>query len=141
MGIIWIDPGHNFTGIARLDDDGYGFEAHQFEDPVEGYDWLTGKHQCADYVGIEDFTHGGAFTREAKTTLMVLGFFQHAYRYDYNKPMAVHSKSTRLAFVSYADRMISRKYKDLITVGGWVAVKDASAALAHCLAAHHNRSL
>jgi hypothetical protein len=135
MGIIWCDPGAKFTGVAKLCDDG-SFNARQFADPVKVYDWINIHVRNGDTFGVEDYTHGGIFTKEAKQTLMVVGFLKYNWEYDYRKPAKVVNKDRRLPWVEEATQMVKYRYPDL----SWPETKDAVSALAHCLAERHYAS-
>lgn len=130
VSILAADPGHNFTGVAWLCDSGF-FEATQFRNPLDAYRWMHDRilHRWHPFL-VEDYTHGGTFTKEAKSTLEVKGFLVFSYKMDWGNDAKVVNKSRRLPWVTEAKEAIGEKYPDL----PFPAVKDAVAALAHAMA-------
>lgn len=144
---IWaFDPGAVFTGLAGIFyEPGYGvadLEAGfgkagtwaQFSDAVELYEHFRTHftHYRNDVVIVEDYTHGGAFTLEAKQTLEIVGFLTRQLPRDGYKVVR-RGKDKRLSGQSEAARLMGG------TVAGLKkdpALKDAFSALAHCITYH-----
>lgn len=134
---VWaFDPGAVFTGLAGLIYDGLPHVPGdvtwaQYSDPVELYDHFqtTYTHNKGEVVLVEDFSHGGAFTLEAKQTIEIVGFLTRQLYRDGYKVERRH-KDKRLSGQSEAAKLM----------GGTVAAlkkdpakKDAFSALAHCI--------
>lgn len=132
--ILACDPGYNFTGVAVLVPDSGFWDAAQYEDPLEAYEWLSEYRQHTSTVILEDYTHGGVFTKEAKETLRVVGYIDYSFQYDYGIQPKIVNKNRRLPWVTEAREMIVREYGGS---GTEKEVKDAIAALAHALAERH----
>jgi hypothetical protein len=146
-GQIWaFDPGAVFTGLAGIFYGPHGTVADltpepeqdstwaQFSDAVELYEHFTKgfTHYKNDVVLVEDYTHGGTFTKEAKQTLEIVGFLTRQLPRDGYKVVR-RNKDQRLSGQSDAARLM----------GGTVAAlkkdpakKDAFSALAHCITYH-----
>lgn len=134
---IWAyDPGAVFTGLAYLN--WYGqdeFSSNdmmwwQATDVVELYDtMLEYDPSWRDVILVEDFSHGGAFTLEAKKTLEIVGFLARQIPRD-DLTMLRRYKDKRLSGQTEAARLmgstVSALKKD-------VARKDAFSALAHAV--------
>lgn len=135
---IWtFDPGAVFTGMARLT--WYGQPVFsptemmwwQDTDVKELYEEFLAlePYPNGDIVLVEDFSHGGAFTLEAKRTLEVVGFLVNQGARDGFTVVRRH-KDKRLSGQSEAARLMDS------TVGALKkdpARKDAFSALAHCI--------
>lgn len=145
-GQIWaFDPGSNFTGLAGifyerlggvpdlLPEDGTWA---QFSDPVELYDhFRTGfTHYKNSVVLVEDYTHGGAFTKEAKETIKVVGFLVNQLRRD-DYEVVLRTKDQRLSGQSEAARLMEGTVAALKKDE---ARKDAFSALAHTVTYHRH---
>lgn len=134
---VWaFDPGSSFSGLAGLYYDGKPYEPGdstwaQYSDPVELYNHFHQDfdHYRDDRILVEDFSHGGAFTLEAKQTVEIVGFLARQLYRDGYKVERRH-KDKRLSGQSEAAKLM----------GGTVAAlkkdpakKDAFSALAHCI--------
>lgn len=134
---IWtFDPGAVFTGLARLN--WYGQPVFspldqfwmQNTDIEELYDdFLMQGPAWQDVVLVEDYSHGGAFTREAKMTLEVVGFLIHQLRRDGYTVIRRH-KDKRLSGQAEAARLMD---STVTALKKDPARKDAFSALAHCI--------
>lgn len=144
QGQIWaFDPGAVFTGLAGVfyeptegvPDLSPGLAKDstwaQFSDAVELYEDFckTYTHYKNDVVLVEDYTHGGAFTKEAKQTLEVVGFLTRQLPRDGYKVVR-RGKDQRLSGQSEAARLMGGTVADLKKDP---AKKDAFSALAHCI--------
>lgn len=145
-GQIWaFDPGAVFTGLAsvfyeRLDtvedlrphkDD---FTWLQYSSVEELYDHFTTKftRYKNTVVLVEDYTHGGTFTKEAKQTLKVVGFLETQLRRD-GYDVVMRHKDQRLSGQSDAARLMEGSVTALKKDP---ARKDGFSALAHCITYH-----
>lgn len=144
---LWaFDPGAVFTGLAGLFyepvgtvsdlEEGFGKDSTwaQFSDAVELYDHFHNHftHYNNDVVIVEDYTHGGAFTIEAKQTVEIVGFLTRQLPRDGYKVVR-RGKDKRLSGQGEAARLMGG------TVAGLKkdpARKDAFSALAHCITFH-----
>lgn len=123
-----VDPGAVASGIANLNQ--YYRSWAQYADPQELYQYFYSVSSAdRDTLLVEDYSHGGAFTVEAKATLEIVGFVYYSARMDGYKVLKVH-KDKRLSGQGPAAQMM----------GGTVAElkkdpekKDAFSALAHCV--------
>ena len=127
--MIWcIDPGAVATGIANYNQLYYSWE--QFADPRELYQYF---YSCAtasrDVLLVEDYSHGGAFTIEAKKTIEVLGFVYNAALMDEFNVIRVH-KDKRLSGQGPAARLMG---DTIATLKKDPVRKDAFSALSHCM--------
>lgn len=134
---IWtFDPGAVATGLAYVS--WYGqpvfspADMHWWQDTdiEELYDeFLHQEPTWRDVILVEDFSHGGAFTLEAKKTIEVVGFLVHQLRRDGYTVVRRH-KDKRLSGQSEAARLMDGTVvglkKDPVR-------KDAFSALAHSL--------
>lgn len=145
-GQIWaFDPGSSFTGLAGIfytplegvpDLQPEDFTWAQYSDAVELYDhFRTGFTRYRNSVVlVEDYTHGGAFTAEAKQTVEIVGFLTRQLRRDEYKVVR-RNKDKRLSGQGEAARLMGG------TVAGLKkdpAKKDAFSALAHCITYHRD---
>lgn len=144
QGQIWaFDPGAVFTGLAGVF---YGPDygvADLLPDPEQDSTWLqysdvgelynkfhTGFTRYKnDVVLVEDYSHGGAFTLEAKQTLEVVGFLTRQLPRDGYTVIRRH-KDKRLSGQSEAARLMQGTVTELKKDP---ARKDAFSALAHCI--------
>lgn len=126
--MIWcVDPGAVATGVA-----GYAGSTAIWEQYKNPLDVWAGLHELMHYddtLLVEDYTHGGAFTIEAKKTIEVLGFIRLTAEY-HGFSVVVRGKDRRLSGQGPAARLM----------GDTIAVlkkdperKDAFSALAHCV--------
>lgn len=122
--IIAVDPGYNYTGVACLSST--GFEADEFSDPVLAYNWVKDSYQIDTKVLVEDYNHGGVFTKEAKETLRVIGLFDYGLAAHFGYRPTMVNKNRRLPFVTPAKESLQLAYG--------IYMKDAVAALAHAMA-------
>jgi hypothetical protein len=99
--------------------------AKQYEDPHDVMSTLVGSMGFGDYVLVEDYSHGGAFTKEAKQTLEIIGYF----RYSIPNVILVH-KDKRLSGQAEAARMMESTIPELKRAPSY---KDAFSALSHCV--------
>jgi hypothetical protein len=128
VAVFAVDPGAVYTGVAMIWEDG-SYGAKQFFDPVEAFEWLTGYYYNGDVVLIEDYTHGGIFTKEAKETLRVQGLFEYGIRWKLGVTPIIRNKSQRLSGVSEATEKVQDANPDLTLP----MTKDAISALAHII--------
>lgn len=134
---IWtFDPGAVFTGLAFVR--WYGQPVFsptdmcwwQNSDPEDLYDdFLREEPTWRDVILVEDFSHGGAFTLEAKQTIEVVGFLVHQLSRDGYTVVRRH-KDKRLSGQSEAARLMDGT---VATLKKDPARKDAFSALAHSL--------
>lgn len=126
--MIWcFDPGAVATGVGWLGPGKSG--AKQFKDPIEAYAAVMIEAELGDHFLVEDFSHGGAFTKEAKETLKVLGFLELRLRMEAYTVVLRH-KDKRLSGQGRAAELMGSDVKTLKTDP---LRKDAFAALAHCV--------
>ena len=80
MNIIAVDPGLTI-GLARVDTYNADWDAWQTTDVHEAELWIDNRISWDDnnVLLIEDYISGGHLTKEAKTTLLSLGFFYWRY--------------------------------------------------------------
>jgi len=143
-GQIWaFDPGSNFTGLAGIFYEHLGtvsdmapedIEWLQFSDAVELYDEFHNGYTRVKntVVLVEDYTHGGAFTKEAKQTLEIVGFLTRQLPRDGYKVVR-RNKDQRLSGQSEAARLMGGTVADLKKDP---IKKDAFSALAHTITYH-----
>lgn len=134
---IWtFDPGAVFTGLAYIT--WYGqpvFSATEMgwwqdTDIEDLYDeFLHQEPTWRDVVLVEDYSHGGAFTKEAKDTLEVVGFLIHQLSRDGYTVIRRH-KDKRLSGQAEAARLMDGK---VVALKKDPARKDAFSALAHSI--------
>lgn len=129
-----VDPGAVASGMANLNK--YYRSWEQFTDPEALYEYFYNVSTAnRDTLLVEDFSHGGTFTLEAKQTIEVIGFIVHAATMDGYKVIRRH-KDKRLSGQGPAAEMmgdtIARLKKD-------PEKKDAFSALAHCVV--YNREM
>jgi hypothetical protein len=134
--MIWcVDPGAVASGIANFNE--YYHSWYQFEDPKALYEYFYAvSSRERDTLLIEDYSHGGTFTAEAKATLEVVGYIYHAALSDGYTVHRVHK-----------DKRLSRQGEAAKLMGGTIATlkkdperKDAFSALAHCIAYYRETS-
>lgn len=123
-----VDPGAVASGIANLNE--YYRSWEQYTDPQELYQYFYSVSSAdRDTLLIEDYSHGGAFTAEAKATLEIVGFVYYSARMDGYKVLKVH-KDKRLSGQGPAARMMGGTVTELKKDP---TRKDAFSALAHCV--------
>ena len=126
---IWaIDPGAVYTGVAWLGEN-HTWSAEQYDNPVEAYAYVVAQVMRYDYFLIEDFSHGGAFTKEAKDTIEVVGLFKYASIYLGLDPIIRH-KDKRLSGQREAAKLMGSTVAELKVDEDR---KDAFSALSHCI--------
>lgn len=140
--IYAFDPGARFTGLAGIFYEPYGGVADigpediiwlQYSDEVELYDeFRQYTHYKNSVVIVEDYTHGGAFTAEAKQTLEIVGFLTRQLARDGYKVVR-RGKDQRLSGQSEAARLMGGTVAELKKDP---ARKDAFSALAHTITYH-----
>jgi hypothetical protein len=134
---VWaFDPGSSFTGLAGLIYDGWPHVPEdttwaQYSDPVDLYNHYHHDftHMRNEKVLVEDFSHGGAFTLEAKQTIEIVGFLTRQLYRDGYKVERRH-KDKRLSGQSEAAKLMGGTVAELKKDP---AKKDAFSALAHCI--------
>jgi hypothetical protein len=134
---IWtFDPGAVFTGLAYLQwwgqpvfssTDMCWWQNSDVEDLYD--DFLREEPAWRDMVLVEDYSHGGAFTLEAKKTIEVVGFLVHQLSRDGYTVVRRH-KDKRLSGQSEAARLMDGT---VATLKKDPARKDAFSALSHCI--------
>jgi hypothetical protein len=137
MRIFAFDPGSSATGLACLKDYGQpvlselDLDWWQYTDEVELYnEFMKLKPTANAVVLVEDYSHGGAFTLEAKRTLEVVGFLVRQATRDGLRVERRH-KDKRLSSQSEAARLLGDTVANLKKDP---ARKDAFSALAHTIA-------
>lgn len=127
---IWaVDPGAVESGLAWFQKPEW-FGLAQFSDPVELYRVLTSTRlHPNDVILVEDYSHGGTFTKEAKATLEIVGFIRYTAVNDGYKVVVRH-KDKRLSGQGEAAVMMGDSVKALKADP---KRKDAFSALAHCI--------
>ena len=127
--MVWcVDPGAVESGIANYNGHYYSWE--QYKDPEELYQYLFSCGSAnRDTLLVEDFSHGGAFTLEAKKTIEIVGFIVHVAQMDGWKVVRVH-KDKRLSGQGPAARLMG---DTIATLKKDPKRKDAFSALAHCM--------
>lgn len=136
---IWaVDPGAVFSGVAFIKHHSDTFSWGQFSDPtelwysiMEGGDFHSGFQPWTDTLLIEDYTHGGAFTKEAKQTLEVFGYIKLRAQEEAWRKVEVRHKDKRLSAQREAAKLMESTVAELKDDP---ARKDAFSALAHCIA-------
>lgn len=129
-----VDPGAVASGCSNLNQ--YYRSWEQFTDPKEMYQYIFScASQDRDTILLEDFSHGGAFTLEAKQTLEIVGFVYYAASMDGFKVIRRH-KDKRLSGQGPAAQMMGDTVANLKRDP---EKKDAFAALAHCVV--YNREI
>lgn len=123
-----VDPGAVASGLANLNEHYHSWK--QFTDPQELYQYFysTSSNE-RDTLLVEDYSHGGAFTVEAKLTLEIVGFIYYSARMDGYKVLKVH-KDKRLSGQGPAARLMG---DTVATLKKDPKRKDAFSALAHCV--------
>lgn len=132
MKIFAIDPGAVYNGIAYLDrapvfkSDWWG----QYEDPTQAMGvFLQVADIDHDVMLLEDYSHGGTFTKEAKATIEVIGYVKNTCLF-YGYKVVLRHKDQRLSGQGPAARLmgdtIAALKKDPMR-------KDAFSALSHCI--------
>lgn len=109
--VIYIDPGMT-TGVAHVTLSSYeafplSWDADQFTDPEEAFEWVDGLASAGAVLGIENYLSAGHLTKEAKHTIKVIGFFEFSYRGGLHVELTVPQK--RKPFVSQALKLISNR--------------------------------
>jgi hypothetical protein len=142
-GQIWaFDPGSSFTGLAGVFfDPFYGVEDIEADPATEGvwlqemdvrllYDRFQGFTKYKNTVVlVEDYSHGGSFTLEAKRTLKVVGFLENQLRRD-DYELVLRHKDKRLSGQGEAARIMNGTVADLKKDP---RQKDGFSALSHCI--------
>lgn len=131
---IWaFDPGAVNTGYASLrtheDPHTPVWTAGQSDGVLGVVDQLRDPSLRPDVVLIEDYSHGGAFTKEAKQTLKVLGALEYIFKLNGYRVQLVH-KDRRLSGQGPAAKLMGGTVSDLKKDP---LRKDAFSALAHCV--------
>lgn len=129
--MIWtFDPGAVATGVACLD----AFEGArwwQFTDPRDAFRTLSYYgNRYVDIVLIEDYSHGGTFTIEAKDTLKTIGYLEYASRDARFNNVILRHKDKRLSGQGPAARLMGDTIPALKKDP---KRKDAFSAVAHCV--------
>lgn len=126
MRIIAVDPGETI-GLALWDTDDSTCKVHQVAGTYAAGAWI--EHNTPDIVLVENYLGSGALTKEAKTTVMRVGFFSEWAMYmDWETYLVAPQK--RLSAVSQATELIGPEALKAMYRNG----RDAVAALAHALA-------
>lgn len=123
-----VDPGAVASGLANANE--FYWSWNQYTEPGELYQYFYScSNASRDTLLIEDYSHGGTFTAEAKATLEIVGFMYYSARMDGYKVHKVHK-----------DKRLSGQGPAAVLMGGTVAElkkdperKDAFSALSHCL--------
>lgn len=134
---IWVwDPGAVQTGLAYLSwynqptfhsEDMFWWQNSDIEELYD--DFLYQEPTWRDRFLVEDFSHGGAFTLEAKQTIEIVGFLTRQLSRDGYKVVRRH-KDKRLSGQSEAAKLMGGTVTELKKDP---AKKDAFSALAHCI--------
>lgn len=123
---VWaIDPGAVATGVAYMHLDLYSWACWQHVDPRAVMNKVVPDLSFRDYLLVEDYSHGGAFTKEAKQTIEIIGYF----KYTIPNVVLVH-KDKRLSGQAEAARMMESTIPELKRAPSY---KDAFSALSHCV--------
>lgn len=126
--MIWsVDPGAVETGVAGYD--GQEHLVEQFDSPLQVWSVLSELMHRDDTLLVEDYTHGGAFTIEAKRTIEVLGFIRLTAEY-HGFNVVIRGKDRRLSGQGPAARLMG---DSIATLKKDPRRKDAFSALAHCM--------
>lgn len=126
---VWaLDPGAVATGVAWMSLEGnVAWGAFQFDNPLKARKTCNPAED--DIVLVEDYSHGGTFTKEAKQTLEVVGYLRYSLEARDIETIVRH-KDKRLSGQSEAAKLMNsttavlKKHPDH---------KDAFSALAHCV--------
>lgn len=137
MRIFSFDPGAKFTGLATTTWYGQpeltwndGLYLWQHEDPAFLYDEMMDfEPDRRTHVLVEDYSHGGAFTAEAKQTLEVVGFLTTQAARDGFTVVRRH-KDKRLSGQAEAARLLGNSVAELKKEP---KIKDAFSALSHLI--------
>ena len=128
--MIWcVDPGAVETGVAGWDGNEHNAVWEQFANPLEVWYSLTELMRLSDTLLVEDYTHGGAFTVEAKRTIEVLGFIRLTAKY-HGYTVVVRGKDRRLSGQGPAARVMG---DSIAALKKDPKRKDAFSALSHCM--------
>lgn len=127
MGIWCVDPGAVATGVAGHYGNSYIWE--QYKDPLQVWAGLHELMHPDDVLLVEDYTHGGAFTIEAKRTIEVLGFIRLTAEYHGFK-VVIRGKDKRLSGQGPAAKIMG---DSIATLKKDPRRKDAFSALSHCV--------
>jgi hypothetical protein len=126
MRIIAVDPGLTI-GLAWYDSVKQVWEVAQVSDSIGAMEWIEERTFDLDVLLVENYLSAGSLTKEAMTTIKLVGFFEHHARYmDWGFALVPPQK--RLSGVGEATRMIGPAAKDMHRGG-----RDAIAALAHAI--------
>lgn len=128
MQVTTFDPGAVATGLATIDNEGKPWW-NQLDDPVRAYKTFTRWATPDDIVLVEDYSHGGAFTREAKLTVEIVGFIYYTATLDGYKVLR-RNKDKRLSGQGEAARFMGDEVSVLKKDKNR---KDAFSALSHCV--------
>lgn len=134
---IWtFDPGAVQTGLAYVSwygqpwfspTDMMWWQSSSVEDL---YEYMEGEEPAwRDVFIVEDFSHGGAFTLEAKQTIEIVGFLTRQLAREGYKVVRRH-KDKRLSGQGQAAQLMGSTVGSLKTDP---ARKDAFSALSHCI--------
>jgi hypothetical protein len=134
---IWtFDPGAVATGLAFVHwygqpvvnpSDQFWWQNTDIENLYD--DFLHEEPTWWDVILVEDYSHGGAFTLEAKKTIEVVGFLVHQLSRDGYTVIRRH-KDKRLSGQAEAARLMG---STVATLKKDPTRKDAFSALAHSL--------
>lgn len=127
--MVWcVDPGAVASGFANYN--GHYYAWKQFEDPRELYEEFYATSSASrDTLLVEDYSHGGAFTIEAKKTIEIIGFVCNLAMMDGYNVIRVH-KDKRLSGQGPAARLMG---DTIATLKKDPHRKDAFSALSHCM--------
>lgn len=126
MTIYAVDPGAVYTGVAWLRSNSAGWK--QFDDPIFLWGALVDRVDEYDTVLVEDYSHGGTFTIEAKRTLKIVGFLEYSLQYKGIK-VVMRTKDQRLSGRREAAVMMDNS--SIKELEADVERKDAFSALSH----------
>jgi hypothetical protein len=138
--VFGIDPGHNFSGVAVVHfyvREGQpvvaSVDGAQFAHPIQVRDWIRDRKSWTDDSGdmvvVEDYIGAGHLTKEAKSTLQVLGYFRYSLADSMKIQVHVRKPQQRLSRVREATALM----EELDGTLPFRHVKDTIAALAHAL--------
>lgn len=127
---VWaIDPGAVATGLAWLNFTDQHDEM-QYDDPIKVFRHIDLWAVTGDTILIEDYSHGGTFTVEAKTTLKVIGYLEYALHSQDRFKVLLRHKDKRLSGQSEAAKLM---WSEVGKLKKDPERKDAFSALAHCV--------
>ena len=132
MKIIAVDPGAVASGVACIYSHTESWFADQYTDPLKAWevieDAMDDAHECVFLV--EDFQTSAQLTREGRTTIGYVGFFELAARvYHSHHTILVKSPQHRLSGQREAAQLMGGTIEELKRDP---SRKDAFSALSHC---------